>query len=85
MADMLLDVRYGLPGIGLVPAPVQRLGGQAQLDDEVAGEVFRSSFATFLPPQSQQGRLVLAHYDSGVRAPDESLPIGVPSDSRKMT
>ena len=58
MADLLLDVRYGLPGIGLVPTPVQLLGGQAELDDKVAGENPRARFAPFLP-QPQQGGLVM--------------------------
>ena len=51
MPDLPLDVRDDLTGIGLVPAPVQLLGGEAELDDEVAGEVFRLDFAAFLPPQ----------------------------------
>jgi hypothetical protein len=51
MADLPLDIRDDLTGIGLVPASVQRLGGQAQLDDEVAGEVLRFNLATFFPPQ----------------------------------
>jgi hypothetical protein len=50
MADPLLDVRYGLPGIGLVPTPVQFLSGQAELDDKVAGEILGLGFAPFLPP-----------------------------------
>ena len=30
-----LNVRYGPPSIALVPSPVQRLGGDAELDDEI--------------------------------------------------
>ena len=40
MADLLLDVRDGLPGIGLVPAPIEVLGGDAELDNEVTRKVF---------------------------------------------
>ena len=55
MPDPPLDVRDDLTGIGLVPAPVEVLGSQAELDDEVAGQVLRLDFAAFLPPEPQQG------------------------------
>ena len=51
MPDMRLHVRDDLPGIGLVPAPVQLLGNGPELDDEVAGEVLRLDFAAFLAPK----------------------------------
>ena len=50
MEDPLLDVGDDLPGIGLVPAPIEVLGGQAQLDDEVAREVLRLDLAALFPP-----------------------------------
>jgi len=36
MPHLLLQVGKDLSGIGLVPAPVQLLGSQAELDDEVS-------------------------------------------------
>jgi len=36
MPHLLLQVGKDLAGIGLIPAPVQLLGGQAELNDEVA-------------------------------------------------
>jgi hypothetical protein len=36
MADPFLNVGDHLPGIGLIPAPVQLLGYKAELDDEIA-------------------------------------------------
>ena len=69
---VLLDVGDDLPGIGLVPAPVEVLGDDAELDDEVAGQVLRLDFAALFPPQPQQGGLVIAHDDPGVRAADEA-------------
>ncbi len=75
MPDVPLDVRDDLAGIGLVPAPVEVLGGQAELDDEVAGEVLRLDLAALFPPQPQQGGLVIAHDDPGVRAADEVAAI----------
>ena len=68
MPDLPLDVRDDLTGIGLVPAPVQLLGGQAELDDEVAGQVLRLDLAAFFPPKPEERRLIVAHDDSGVRA-----------------
>ena len=38
----------GLPGLALVPVPVERFGHEAQLDDEVAGEVLWLDLAAFL-------------------------------------
>ena len=35
MPDLPLDVRDEVTGIGLVPAPVQSLGGQAELDERL--------------------------------------------------
>ena len=71
MADVLLDIGNDLTGIGLVPAPVQVFGDDPELDDEIAREVFRLDLAAFLPPQPQQGGLVVAHDDPGVRAADK--------------
>jgi hypothetical protein len=45
MSNLPLDVRDGLTRIDLVPPSVQLLRSQAELDDEVAGEVFRLDFA----------------------------------------
>jgi hypothetical protein len=35
--EPLLDIRDDLTGIGLVPAPIEILGYDTKLDDEVAG------------------------------------------------
>ena len=59
MADLPLDVRDDLTGVGLVPAPVQLLGGRAELNDQVAGQVLWLNLAAFFPPQPQQDGLVI--------------------------
>jgi hypothetical protein len=46
-----LDPGEGLAGVAFVPVPIEVLGGEAELDDEIAGEVFRLDLASFLPPQ----------------------------------
>ena len=33
---MLLDVGQDLTGVGLIPAPIKRLGGHPKLDNEIA-------------------------------------------------
>jgi len=45
------------------------------LHDEIAGEVLRVRLASFFSPQTDQGRLIAAHDDAGVRAADESSTI----------
>jgi hypothetical protein len=66
-----LDVFDGLAGIALVPGPIERLGHQAELDDQVAGQVLRLDFAALFPPEAEQGGLVGAHDHAGVGAADE--------------
>ena len=51
MADLSLDVREDLPGIELIPAAVKLLGGEAELHDKIAGQVFWFDFAALLPPE----------------------------------
>ena len=68
---MALDVRDPAAGIELVPAAVEVLGDQAELDDQDARQVERSLLPALLPPEPQQGLLVLAHDDPGVGAADE--------------
>ena len=53
MPHAALDPGQSLPGIAFVPKAVEGLGGEAKLDDEVAGEVLRLDLAPFLPPQAE--------------------------------
>ena len=55
--------------------PIEGLGDDAELDDEVAGEVLRLGLAPLLPPEADQGRFIAAHDDSGVGAADEAAAI----------
>ena len=75
MLHPALDVGEDLAGIAFVPAPVQGFGDDAKLDDEVAGEVLGLDLAPFFPPQAEQGGLVIAHDDAGVRAADKAAPM----------
>jgi hypothetical protein len=60
MADLPLDIREDLTGVGLVPAPVQILGSHAELHDEVAREVLRLDLASFFAPEAEEGRFIVA-------------------------
>ena len=84
MPEPMLDAFDGLPGIALVPMPVEGFGRQPELDDEVAGEVFRLDFAPLLAPQADQGGFIVAHDDPGVRAADEAPPIETFGRNRRL-
>jgi hypothetical protein len=56
---------------GWPPQAVEGFGGQAELDDKVAREVHRLDLAALFAPEAEQGALVIAHDDPGIRATDE--------------
>jgi hypothetical protein len=66
MPDPLLHGDKYLSGIGLIPAPVQVLSGNAKLDNEIAREVFRLDLAALFPPEPEKGSFILAQDDPGV-------------------
>ena len=53
MLDMFLNVADDTSGIRLVPTPIEVFSGDAELDDEVLGEILGRYFTTFLVPQPQ--------------------------------
>jgi hypothetical protein len=55
--------------------PIEGLGDDPELDDEVAGEVLRLGLAAFLAPEAQECGFIVAHDDPGVRAADEPSPV----------
>ena len=75
MPDPPLNVRDDLPGIALVPAPIELLGHVAELDDEIAGEVLGLGFPALLPPEPKQGSFIRAHDDTRIRAANETPPM----------
>ncbi len=66
MAGPLLDMCDDPRGLSLIPAPIQLLGGKAELHNQVPGQVLRLDFTAFFPPQSDQGGFIAAHDDPGV-------------------
>ena len=75
MPEPVLNAFNGLPGVALVPIPVEGFGREPELDDEVAGQFLRLDFAPLFLPEAQQGAFVAAHDDAGVRAADEAPAI----------
>ena len=75
MPQPMLDAFDGLPGIALVPMPVEGFSHGPELDDEVAGQVLRLGLAPFLTPQPEQGCFIVAHDDAGVGSADETSAI----------
>ncbi len=74
MLDPPLHLRNDVPAIALEPLPIEGLGHEAKLDEEVVGEVLRLGLAAFLAPQPQQGSLVAPHDYPGVGAADKAAP-----------
>jgi hypothetical protein len=68
--DLPLDVGERLTGISLVPASIEILSGQPELDDEIAREVFRLDLAPFFAPEPKEGAFVVAHNDPRIGAAD---------------
>jgi hypothetical protein len=66
MADVSPDVGEDLAGVGLIPAPVQLLSGDAKLDHEVGRKVPPLDFPTFLTPEPNQSGFIIAHNDPGM-------------------
>ena len=60
-------------------SPIEGLGHDAELDDEVAGKVLRLDLAALFPPEAEQGGLVVAHDDAGVGAADEVAAVRLDS------
>ena len=54
-----LHVLDGLAGVQLVPAPIEVLGRDAELDDEVAGQVLRLDLAALLLPEADKRGFIL--------------------------
>ena len=66
-----------MAGIALIPGAVELLGHQPKLNDELAGQVGGLDFAALFLPQPDQGSLVAAHDDAGVRAAYKLGSVGV--------
>jgi hypothetical protein len=52
MPNPALDVRNWPSSVALVPEPIEWLGGDSELYDEIAREVLRLDLATLFAPQS---------------------------------
>ena len=66
-----LDVFDRLSGISLKPLPIEALGHDAELDNEVTRQVVRFDLTALLLPKMEQSGLVVAHDDPGIRAANE--------------
>jgi hypothetical protein len=64
-----------MPGVALVPEPVELLGRDSELDDKIAGAILRLNLTSFLLPETEEGGFIMAHDNSGIRAADEGTAI----------
>ena len=61
-----LDVSDHAPSAPLVPGSVERLCGDAELDDEIVAQILWFGLAALFLPEPDQRRLVRAHNDPRV-------------------
>jgi hypothetical protein len=54
MLDPPMRILDDVAGVSLVPAPVEVLGDQAELDDQIIGEIVRFDLAALFAPQTNQ-------------------------------
>ena len=66
MPDLPLHIGKQLPGISLIPAPVQVLRRNTKLNDQIAGQVLRLDLATLFAPEPEEGGFIVAHDDSRI-------------------
>ena len=69
MPDPGLDVLDDVPARALIPAAVEVLSCQPELDQQVARLVLRVRFASFFSPEALQGRVIGAHNGPGIYPP----------------
>jgi hypothetical protein len=67
----MLDAFDDLPGVALVPEPIEVLGHQTELDNQVAGEVLRLGLPALFVPEPDESRFIGPHDDPGVGTADE--------------
>jgi hypothetical protein len=75
VSDCPLDVGNDLAGFGLVPTPIEILGCEPELHDQIVGEIQRLDLTPLFLPQSYQGSFIVAHNDPRIGAADEPAPI----------
>src|SRR5262249_49725363 len=76
MPHQTLDISDGSTGISLIPGAVEVLGDFSELHDEVPRKVLRLHFSALLAPKAEQGSVIGSHDHPGVRAADETAPLG---------
>ena len=66
-----LNIRNDLAGVGFIPAPIEVFGYDAELDDEITGQVLRFDLAALFAPEPQQCRLIITHDNPSIRPSDK--------------
>jgi hypothetical protein len=77
MRNAFLDRAQPMAGVALEPVPVELLGDEAQLDDQLTRKVRRLDFAALFAPEAEQGGFVATHNDPGVGAAYKGTPFNV--------
>jgi hypothetical protein len=66
-----LDIDQDLPGIGLIPAPIEVLGHHPKLNNQITGYILRLDLAALFPPEPDERLVVIAYDDPGIGAANE--------------
>ena len=85
MLDPALHVSHRPLGVAFVPAPIQRLGYEAKLDDEVVVQILGFDLAALFLPEPNERGLVWAHNDPRVGAANEVTAIALAGIGGKVT
>jgi hypothetical protein len=75
MPDSPLDIDKYLPGVGLIPTPVEVLCYHPKLDQEITRQVRRLDLAALFPPEPDEYLLIITHYDHGIGAADKRAAV----------
>src|SRR5664279_2124481 len=75
MRNALLHRSQPVTGVALIPMPVELLGDEAQLDDQLARKVRRLDFTALFAPKAEESGFVAPHNDPSVGAADKAAPI----------
>ena len=72
-----LHVLDGTAAVMFIPAAIEVLGYGPELDNQIVREILGINLPPLLAPKANQSNIVLAHYDSSVRAAYEAPAVRI--------
>jgi hypothetical protein len=68
VSNPVLDALNGVARVAREPGPIEVFRGQAELYNQIAGQIFRLDLTALLTPEAKQRFFIGPHDDPGVRA-----------------